>query len=72
MSLMTVKEAAQSLKMGQSSIYRLVWAGLLNPVKIGRSTRFHAAEVERIAASGVPGALPRTAAEARAAAEGAK
>ena len=37
--LRTIKEAAQFLKVGQTTIYRLGRAGVLDLIKVGRSLR---------------------------------
>ena len=34
------------LGIGRTSLYRLVWAGRLTPVRIGRSVRFSCAQLE--------------------------
>ncbi|WP_276199682.1 helix-turn-helix domain-containing protein [Chelatococcus sp. XZ-Ab1] len=47
--LVTVRDACQALGCGATSIYRLVRAGRLKPVKIGRATRFNVEDVRAIA-----------------------
>ena len=44
--LLTFDEAAEVLGIGRTSLYRLVWAGKLTPVRIGRSVRFSCAQLE--------------------------
>ena len=44
--LLTFDEAAEILGIGRTSLYRLVWAGRLTPVRIGRSVRFSRAQLE--------------------------
>lgn len=44
--LVTVKQAAVILSLSRSSIYLLVEAGTLKPVRIGRSVRFSMADLE--------------------------
>ena len=44
--LLTFDEAAEMLGIGRTSLYRLVWAGRLTPVRIGRSVRFSCAQLE--------------------------
>ncbi len=44
--LLTFDEAAEMLGIGRTSLYRLVWAGWLTPVRIGRSVRFSCAQLE--------------------------
>jgi excisionase family DNA binding protein len=44
--LLTFEEAAEMLGIGRTSLYRLVWAGRLTPVRIGRSVRFSCAQLE--------------------------
>ena len=44
--LLTFDEAAEMLGIGRTSLYRLVWAGRLTPVRIGRSVRFSWAQLE--------------------------
>ncbi len=48
--LLTVPEAARLLAVGRTSLYQLIWAGELAPVRIGRSVRFTLAELERFVA----------------------
>jgi excisionase family DNA binding protein len=43
--LVTFDEAAEMLGIGRTSLYRLVWAGRLTPVRIGRSVRFSCAQL---------------------------
>src|SRR3954447_6983760 len=49
--LLTFDEAADMLGIGRTSLYRLVWAGRLTPVRIGRSVRFSVAQLEVFVAS---------------------
>ena len=44
--LLTFDEAAEMLGIGRTSLYRLVWAGRLTPVRLGRSVRFSCAQLE--------------------------
>src|SRR5690349_6088791 len=44
--LLTFDEAAEILGIGRTSLYRLVWAGRLTPVRIGRSVRFSRAQLD--------------------------
>lgn len=48
--LVTVSEAARLLALGRTSIYQLMWADELRPVRIGKSVRFTIAELERFVA----------------------
>jgi excisionase family DNA binding protein len=45
--LLTEREACERLRLGRSTLRRLWAEGAINPVKIGRSLRFPASEVER-------------------------
>ena len=49
--LLTFDAAAEMLGIGRTSLYRLVWAGRLTPVRIGRSVRFSFAQLELFVAS---------------------
>ena len=48
----TVDEAAASLGICRASIYNMIARGELRAVKIGRSTRIPAAELDRILSGG--------------------
>lgn len=43
--LVTFDEAAALLGIGRTSLYKLVWAGRITPVRIGRSVRFTGVEL---------------------------
>lgn len=45
--LLTTEEAAESLRVGRTTIYGLIKVGELHPVHIGRSCRISRAELER-------------------------
>lgn len=45
--LLTVEQAARMLTIGRTALYHLIWAGELQPVRIGRSVRFTPAQLER-------------------------
>jgi excisionase family DNA binding protein len=45
--LLTPEEAARALRIGRTSIYALMKAGELRPVRIGRSCRLSQGELER-------------------------
>lgn len=45
--LLTAEEAARVLRVGRTTIYALMKAGVLRPVHIGRSCRLPRAELER-------------------------
>jgi excisionase family DNA binding protein len=45
--LLTPEEAATVLRVGRTTVYALMKAGELNPVRIGRSCRLSRAELER-------------------------
>ncbi len=45
--LLTEREMCERLKLGRSTIRRLMAEGALRPLKIGRSLRFAASEAER-------------------------
>ena len=48
--LLTPEEAAQTLRLGRTTIYALMKSGRLRPVHIGRSCRLSVAELERYVA----------------------
>lgn len=60
--LLTLAEAAQALNISKNHIYRLVWSGALETVKIGRAARWRAEDIERVAKHGAEAArhAPRT------------
>src|SRR4051794_22619874 len=45
--LLTPEEAAKSLRVGRTTIYALIKAGELRPVRIGRSCRLSLVELQR-------------------------
>jgi len=45
--LLTVADTAEVLRVSRITVYRLIWAGVLRPVYIGRAVRIPRAEVER-------------------------
>jgi len=47
--LLKVGEAATLLGVAKITIYRLVWAGAIKPVHIGRAIRIPRSEIERFA-----------------------
>ena len=49
---LTMKEAAEYLKMGRSTIYKLLREGNLPAHKVGREWRFDAAELDEWVKSG--------------------
>jgi excisionase family DNA binding protein len=49
--LLTFEEAAEMLGIGRTTLYKLVWAGRLTPVRIGRSVRFTCAELDGFVSS---------------------
>ena len=54
--LLTVPEAALRLGVGRSFLYRLVMAGEVRSVKLGRSRRIPVRALEEFVAAGVDGA----------------
>ncbi|REJ91098.1 MAG: DNA-binding protein [Planctomycetota bacterium] len=46
--LLTVREAAELLRLGRSTLYNLMDRGLLAYVKIGRARRIPPSEIERL------------------------
>ncbi len=48
--LITVAQAAEMLALSRSSIYQLIWADQLVPIRIGRSVRFSVEHLERFVA----------------------
>ncbi|MBI2370895.1 MAG: helix-turn-helix domain-containing protein [Deltaproteobacteria bacterium] len=51
-ALLTVKETCERLRVSPSTIFRLVRAGTLAPIKIGRRTLFAAEEVQALIEAG--------------------
>ena len=49
--LWDIKTTCLALSSSRATVYRLIEAGKLKPVKLGRSTRFRAEDVEAFAAS---------------------
>ena len=47
MQLETVKEVRRRGMVGHSTVYRAIQRGELTPIKLGRATRFDAAEVDK-------------------------
>jgi excisionase family DNA binding protein len=45
---LSVKEVEKMLKISHSTLYALIRAGKLNPVKLGRRTLFSIKEIEKI------------------------
>ena len=63
-ALLSAQETALMLGCSIAAIRKWAYQGRLKRVKVGRLTRFHLDEVERIAATGLPprsGASPRVA-----------
>lgn len=54
-SLITAKQARQQLSIGNTHLYSLAKAGKLTIVKIGKSTRFRASEIDALVANGTGG-----------------
>ncbi|MGI8830045.1 MAG: helix-turn-helix domain-containing protein [Candidatus Limnocylindria bacterium] len=48
--LLTVKDAAAELSIGRSTLYELIAAGELRPVRIGRALRIPTSELDRFVA----------------------
>ena len=44
--LLTITQASTILNIGRSTIYELIWAGQLTPVRLGRSVRFRRTDLE--------------------------
>ena len=55
--LLTVRETCHALAIGATSLWKMVRAGELRVVRLGRSTRVPATEVERIVAGVEPVAV---------------
>jgi len=49
--LLTIKEAADALRVSESTIYRLMKTGVLPTVKVGGSTRIKQSDVEALLAA---------------------
>jgi excisionase family DNA binding protein len=50
--LLRVREAADRLRVSVATVYRIMKAGGLEPVRVGGAVRIRAEEVERIARQG--------------------
>ena len=50
--LLTVRETAQVLHLHEMTIRKLVWAGSLPCIRIGKAIRFHRTAVEAFASTG--------------------
>ncbi len=46
--LYSVKEATEILKISRTTLYRLIWKGLLKPVKIGNKTLFAGEDLDTL------------------------
>lgn len=45
--LVTIREAADVLSVGRTTIYELIWSGQLTPVHIGRCVRLPVVQLEQ-------------------------
>lgn len=52
--LLTVREVADRLRLHPGTVYRLARAGALPSLRVGRSIRFQADEIERIGREAPP------------------
>jgi len=53
-TLLTMKQACAVLSVSRGQLYRMIWMGAIQPVKIGRrGVRIRSTEVERIVREGV-------------------
>jgi excisionase family DNA binding protein len=43
--LLTIEQVARLLNVGRSTVYELIWAGRLRPVRIGRAVRISRSQV---------------------------
>ena len=50
--LVDPKQAARLLGIGRTTLYELIGAGTLRPMRIGRCVRFSVADLERFVANG--------------------
>ncbi|MEZ5220268.1 MAG: helix-turn-helix domain-containing protein [Ilumatobacteraceae bacterium] len=48
--LLTIEEAARLLRIGRTTMYELMWARKIEPIRIGRRIRFTRASLERFVA----------------------
>ena len=46
--LYSIEETAAALSIGRSTVYKLIWADDLRPVKIGRRTLIPVEEIQRL------------------------
>ncbi len=49
--LLTVPDACAALRIGRSTLYEMIAAGKVRPVKIGRMTRIRASDLAALVAS---------------------
>jgi len=59
--LVSIKQAAEMLSISRSSIYHLMAADQLTPIRIGRSVRFPVEQLERFVEARIAVASPRLA-----------
>jgi excisionase family DNA binding protein len=53
-TLLTMKQACDTLSVSRGQLYRMIWMGAIQPVKIGpRGVRIRSTDVERIVREGV-------------------
>lgn len=52
--LLTITQASKMLNIGRSTMYELIWAGRLTPVRLGRSVRFRRTDLEHFVATMSP------------------
>ena len=50
-NLLTIQQVMERLRLGRSTIYRLIDAGKLRPVKIGKALRFREQDIQAFIAS---------------------
>jgi len=53
-TLLTIKQACAALSVSRGQLYRMIWMGAIQPVKIGpRGVRIRSTDLERIVREGV-------------------
>lgn len=50
-NLLTIQQVMDRLKLGRSTVYRLIDAGKLRPVKIGKALRFREQDIQAFISS---------------------
>ena len=63
--LFRIADAAERLAVSQRTIWNWIRDGQLDVVRLGRSTRLRASDINRLAREGLPGQEPRLSSESK-------